>query len=127
MTPELICQALASVRAPLSDEKATQAALETALVAAFGEDNVIREARLSPGDVPDFMVGPGIRFGLCPAVAVEVKIKGAEKRAIYRQLERYAKHPFVTGLVLATGVSMGLPAFIEDTPAYQVNLARGWI
>lgn len=112
-----ICRVIANVRADVTCEKRTQADIETALVAAFG-DLVKREHRLAPGDIPDFMIG---------GVVVEVKIKGAVKRSVYRQLERYGKHDCVTAIVLASSLAMGLPAFISDTPAYFVSLGRGWL
>lgn len=112
-----ICRVIASVRADLSCEKGTQADIEVALVAAFG-DQVKREYRLAAGDIPDFMIG---------GVVVEVKIKGAVKRSVFRQLERYAEHDCVTAIVLASSLAMGLPAFICDTPAYFVSLGRGWL
>lgn len=77
-----------------------------------------REVRLSAADVVDF---------LSDGFAIEVKLHGARKKAVYRQLCRYAKHPSVTALVLASSLSMGLPAQIEGKDAYFVKLGEGWL
>lgn len=123
-----VCRAIAAGRIPLSTEKETQAAIDLLLLNAFGEDNVRREARLSPRDVPDFLVGERVnRPGDWPGVAVEVKIKGGQKAAIWRQLERYAAHPQVTELVLATANAMGLPETCGGKPIYYLSLGRAWL
>ncbi|MCA0214739.1 MAG: hypothetical protein LCH79_16370 [Proteobacteria bacterium] len=102
-------------RLPLSNEKATQAALAELLKAAGIEHE--RECRLSGKDIPDFMIG---------GLAVELKIKGG-KMDIYRQLKRYAEHDRVTRLLLVTGVAMGLPGDILNKPATMASLSRGWL
>lgn len=102
-------------RLPLSNEKATQAALADLLTAAGIEYE--RECRLSGKDIPDFMIG---------GLAVELKIKGG-KMDIYRQLKRYAEHDRVTRLLLVTGVAMGLPDDILNKPATMASLSRGWL
>lgn len=117
ISPAAVCEAIASVRVNLSRETQTQADIEAELVRRFG-DRVRREHSLSPGDRPDFMV---------EGVVVEVKIRGAQKRSIFRQLTRYAEHDAVTALILASGVSMGLPEAINGKPCYFVSLGRGWL
>jgi len=106
---------LNSYRWPLSDEKVLQAEIARAFQAQ--DITFRREVYLGPGDIVDFMVGD---------VAVEVKIKGA-KRAIYRQLERYAAHDAVGAILLATNVPMGLPEHINGKPVSIAALGRGWL
>lgn len=102
-------------RCPLTEEKLTQAALETVFLEA-GLD-VKREYRLSKSDIPDFYIG---------GIVVEVKIKGA-RAAIGRQIQRYAAHKSVTGILLATSVSMLLPSRINNKPARTASLGRAWL
>lgn len=72
-----------------------------------------REHRLAPGERLDFLVAGKI--------AVELKIR-AQRKSIYRQLERYAKHDAVTGLILVTASALGMPKEIEGKPIYVVQL-----
>lgn len=116
-TAELICRVIASARYDLSNEKGTQSDMHKLLVSYFG-DQVRREHRLGDGDIPDFMIGD---------VVVEVKIKGAVKRSVFRQLERYAAYPDVKAVVLASSLAMGLPDTINGKPAWFVSLGRGWL
>lgn len=107
---------LQSNRFPLTDEKRTQSEIEATLLAAGIAFE--REVRLSSKDIVDFMVEGGI--------AVEIKIKG-QARSIYRQLMRYAEHPAVEQILLATSVSMHLPSTIEGKPAKVASLSQGWL
>jgi hypothetical protein len=113
---ETVLTVIRNTRLDLSDEKRTQADLAHALTAqgiAFE-----REVRLSAADIPDFMVGD---------IAIEVKIRGARKMDIYRQLVRYAKHERVGSLILATNMTMGLPEQLEGKPVFFVALGRAWL
>lgn len=112
---EPLCRAIGAARLPLSFEKATQAALETALTDAGYQYR--REVPLGGGDVVDFLVGP---------IAIELKVKGHAKQ-IYRQLLRYASHPEVEALVLLTARAMHLPATLEGKPARIVSLGKAWL
>ncbi|MGJ5149849.1 hypothetical protein [Bradyrhizobium sp. HKCCYLR1023] len=107
---------------PLSDEKVLQTEMH-ALLRREGFD-AGREVRLDAGDIVDFMIFDGdvVLSGL----AIEVKIKG-QRRAIYRQLERYCGHPRVSGILLATNVAMSLPATIGGKPARVAQLGRAWL
>lgn len=100
----------------LKDEKSVQASIETVLN-SYGIDHK-REVRLSAEDIVDFMLPGGI--------AVEVKIKG-QKRAIFRQCERYCTHEQVRVLVLMTATTMGFPSIIKGKPTYYVSLGRSWL
>lgn len=113
---QTIIQLLRSSTIDLSNEKRAQADVEKVLTLsgiAFQ-----REVRLSPEDVVDFLVD---------GVAMELKLKGAKKMEVYRQLCRYAKHPSVTALLLASNLSMGLPGVIEGKDAYFVKLGEAWL
>lgn len=101
---------------PLHDEKRAQADLAQAL-----EESGIayeREVVLATGDVVDFMLADG--------VALEVKLR-APKRAIYRQLTRYARHAPVAGIILASNTAMGLPESINGKPVAIMSLGAGWL
>lgn len=102
----------------LSTEKHLQAGIEQ----AFTESGIVfeREKRLSARDIPDFLVQGG--------VVVECKIhKKARKIDVYKQLVRYADHPDVSAVVLASNSVMGLPDEIHGKPVFAASLSRGWI
>jgi hypothetical protein len=95
----------------------TEAALQEAIGEALREWRICfdREWRLGPRDRIDFFAEGGI--------GIEAKIR-CGKRAIYRQLERYAQHPQIAALVLVTGTALGLPPSIADKPLFFVSLGR---
>ena len=107
---------LRAARLDLSDEKRSQADFEQVLILAGIPFQ--REVRLSASDIVDFMV---------EGIAVELKLRGARKKDVFRQLRRYALHPSVSAIVLASNLSMGLPAEIEGKPAYFVKLGEAWL
>lgn len=72
---------------------------------------VAREVRLTPRDRIDLLAGD---------VGIEVKVKGA--RVPLRQLQRYAAHPRVAGLLLVTTRAAELPPTIGGKPAGVVSL-----
>jgi hypothetical protein len=105
-----------AARVDLTSEKRAQADLELDFARAgidFG-----REVRLTGSDIVDFLVG---------GLAIEVKLHGARKKEVYRQLRRYARHPAVDALLLASNLSMGLPPRIEGKDAYFVKLGEAWL
>ncbi|RRJ54856.1 hypothetical protein EHV15_35370 [Paenibacillus oralis] len=106
-------------RFSVAQEKQTQYEVEQFMLHA----NVAfeREKRLSAQDIPDFYIPS--KYG---CIVLEVKNRYS-KRAIYRQLERYAVHENVKGLILLTGTSMHLPGIINDKPAIVVSLGAGWL
>lgn len=104
-------------RLDLSTEKRLQADLADALERAGIPFE--REKHLSDRDIPDFLVDGG--------VAIECKMRGARKMNIYRQLYRYAEHPEVRAIIMASNVSMGLPPAINGKPVYSARLSRGWL
>lgn len=107
------------LRLDMALEKRAQADLESALQAAGLEFE--REKPLSKSDIPDFLVKvEGI------TVALELKTR-AQRKAIFRQLERYAEHGSVDCLLLMTGTAMGLPSAINGKPAAVVSMGGGWL
>jgi hypothetical protein len=100
----------------LSNEMVTQA--RVAQILSEAGFSFAKEFRFNGEDIVDFLVDGRI--------AVEIKIKG-NRKAIYRQLERYSKHERVTSVVLLTAISMGLPMDINGKPAYVGSLSRGWL
>lgn len=102
-----------------TQEKLTQMEVERFL--ASEGIHFEREKHLSDRDIPDFLIKT--QFG---NVVLEVKTR-CPRKAIYRQLERYAGHQVVNGLILLTGTSMGLPPQIKGKPSIVVSLGAGWL
>lgn len=113
-----IIKLLHSQRVDLSSEKRAQNDIEAVLV-QHGISHV-REYRLSDRDILDFFLAES-------GLGIEVKIKGAAKMAVFRQLERYAAHDAVRSLLLVTNLSMGLPPEIGGKPAHYASLGRAWL
>jgi hypothetical protein len=105
-------------RFDLTTEKAAQAEIETVLQDAKVE--FTREKRLSGRDIPDFFV-PAL------GLAIEVKMKGAGKMKVYRQLERYAEHDTVQAILLVSNLAMGLPPTINGKPTHFLSLGAAWL
>lgn len=105
-------------RFDLTSEKATQAGIEVVLTAHDVE--FTREKRLTGRDIPDFFVSA---LGL----AIEVKMKGAGKMNVFRQLERYASHEAVQTILLVTNLAMGLPPAINGKPTHYLSLGSAWL
>lgn len=111
-----IANAIEIARIQTSTETLAQDCIAGAL--ELGGWSPQREVKLDAASRPDFMVR---------GVAIEVKVKG-EKRAIWRQVERYATHPRVDAIVLATSVPFprDLPA-VNGKPVILASLSRGWL
>jgi hypothetical protein len=100
------------LRLRVGNEAGMQLSIEEALnEAGFANE---REYRLSAADRIDFMIG---------SVGLEAKTR-CNKRAIFRQLERYAQHYAIEALILVTGTAIGLPAAINGKPVYLVATGR---
>lgn len=110
---------LSRQRLKTSDEKSAQADLADLLEDAGYEFE--REKRLSDKDIPDFVVKLGVK-----QVVVELKIK-AQRKSIYRQLERYAQHSTIDALILYTATAMHLPEKIIEKPAFVASMGAGWL
>ena len=64
---------------------------------------------------------------LADGVGVEVKVKGA-RRAIWRQVGRYAAHPCIHAVVVATSVALPRDlGRVEGKPILVASLSRGWL
>lgn len=94
----------------------TEACLQTALWHYLSDldAEVDREVRLAPGERIDFMVDD---------IGIEAKVK-CGRRAIYRQLQRYAEKDRINALILITGTALGLPPTINGKPVFYVSLGR---
>lgn len=103
-------------RIPVSTEAVAQEAIETALTQA----NVAFQAQK--------VLGPKDRLDVfSDGIAIEIKVKGG-RTAIFRQLERYAEHPEVQGIILATGAAWPFQAGeIGGKPFRLVSLGMGWL
>lgn len=121
----LVYALLSSGKFDLTAEKATQAAIETLLLQHIPADQVSREHRLGPGDIPDFLLGG----------AIVVEVKGPKHRPgpTFRQLARYVAYPQVRYVILATAKAMRAPIALLDpasgrrVPVTMVNLGRAWL
>jgi len=117
MTSQEFLLMFKSVRLELGTEKKCQASIE----AKLKKENVsyLRESFLDEKQLnqPDFMIG-----GLC----IEVKIKG-DKKAIYKQLERYAAFNQVKEIVLVTNKAAALPKFINNKLITILNIGKAWL
>jgi hypothetical protein len=121
-TPSLevtVLELLQSGRYSLNNEKETQAQVGARLRDTLEGVLVESEKRLSARDIPDFLVDGKI--------AIEVKLRGWQKKEIFKQLTRYAKHDVVECIILVTNVSLGLPTEIEGKPVYYVSMGRAWL
>lgn len=113
-----IAQALAAGQFDLNDEKDCQAQIQTWLSERLPGVEILREHRLSPADIPDFLIG---------GVAVEIKMNSARPASILRQLERYADHSQVEALVLVTNRAVFLRPTVRGKPLLVVPLGRAWL
>ena len=94
-------------RLDLSSEKRLQEDLAAALERS--QIQYEREKRLTAADIPDFFLQGGM--------VIECKMRGkARNLDVYQQLNRYAKHDAVTVIILATNLSIGLPASLCGKP-----------
>ncbi|MBI1405691.1 MAG: hypothetical protein GC145_06150 [Caulobacter sp.] len=120
ITPSELRSLLAGGRFDLSREALTQADIETWLAARLPLGCLLeREVRLGPRDRPDFMVDGRL--------AIEVKIKHQQRRAIWRQVERYVAHDRVEAVVLASNVAMGGDTVLNGKPVLVLGLGAAWL
>lgn len=100
------------------DEKICQVQIESFLT--MHEACYIREARIGNGYVDFFF----------PRSGLVLEIKACKKwnaREVYRQCERYCSDDKVTGLVLATGRSQGMPPEIAGKPVRVLSLGASFL
>lgn len=110
-----ICKVIQGYKFTLASEEALKAEMADALI-AHGV-NVLKEHVLNKENRLDFFF-----HGL----AVEVKIKG-QRRAIFKQCERYCSFDEVKGLLLITNKAMALPEKINGKPCFVFRLGKSWL
>lgn len=121
MTPRPMptAKSLSDVLGEYSYRFANEIELQDGIARVLGLAHVTfeREVRLTPKERIDFIVGEGI--------GVEVKIAGAFADVI-RQMQRYAEHPRITALVLATTCMRHdhVPLSLVGKPCTTIYLAR---
>lgn len=111
VTVEAVVKRLRAARYRVSTELDLHQSITDALAGLPFE----HEMRLTPGERIDFLIAG--RIGL------EAKVR-CPKRAIYRQLERYASLPSIDSLILITATAIGLPAQICGKPVFLVSLGK---
>lgn len=107
-------------RLAMKDEKIAQQQMEERLLAAGYSFQ--REHRLSPNDIPDFLIS--IPDGW--SIVLEMKTR-AKRMQVYRQLERYSLHENVHGILLLSATAMILPEEINGKPAARASMGSAWI
>lgn len=114
---ESVVRAIHAHRFDLSTEKRLQEDVWGVLKKAFPLAE--REYRLCLEDIPDFFID---------GIVVECKVRhSGSKMSIFRQLQRYAKHESVKAVILASNVSMTLPAEAYGKRLVMASLSRGWM
>lgn len=126
-----VAATLRSGRFDLTTEAAMQRDIAALLTDEWGEADLegragwCREYRLSAEDRPDFVLQRGGADG--GLIAIEAKHRRARPTQVLRQLARYAAHPEVVALVLASGVPMTTPAELGGKPLAYVGLGGAWL
>jgi hypothetical protein len=113
---ERLISLIGSARLDLS----TEGAVQRGLGRLFEEEGIPYQAEvvLAPSDRIDFLIGP---------VGIEVKI-GHPRRAILRQLERYARSDRIDTLLLVSSAPFPSAGFeMGGKPVRVVNLSTGWL
>jgi len=113
---ERLIALISSARLDLS----TEGAVQRGLARLLREERVPYEAEvvLAPSDRIDFVIG---------RVGIEVKI-GQSRRAILRQLERYAASDRVDAILLVSSAPFPSSGFeLNGKPVHIVSLSTGWL
>lgn len=105
---------------PLEDEKRLQEALLPVFEAQLGRTfDVVREYRIGPGSIIDFaFIGRDWVFGL------EVKTRTRAKRAVLRQVDRYAQTGVLDHLFVLTATALGLPRQLAGISVDEISLGE---
>ena len=119
--PSILARRIAVLIERTAIDITTELAAQRAIREALERDglDVACEVPLNRRDRIDLLAGP---------VGIEVKIRGGARRAIFRQLERYAENDEVQALVLASGG--GWPRAIDEVkgkPLLFASLSVGWL
>lgn len=121
-----IAAALEAVRLPSDTEARLQAAIGEALTAAGIEH--ARELVLGPSERYDHL-NDRVDFAVERAgieIGIEAKIGGA-RRSVWRQLESYARHDRLHGIILVGAVAMPDLRTIQRKPFRHVSIGRSWL
>lgn len=102
----------------LADEKVLQEEIYKVLCGKLPIEEIKKEHFFNTLNKVDFF--------LFDSIAVEVKING-QKRAIYKQCERYCGFEEVKELLLVTNVAMGFPEQINGKDCYVLSLGKAWL
>ena len=119
--PFILARRIAGLIERTAVDVTTEVAAQRTIREALERDgiDVAAEVQLSRRDRIDLLAGP---------VGIEVKIRGGTRRAIFRQLARYAESEEVQALVLASGG--GWPRAIDEVkgkPLLFASLSVGWL
>ena len=105
---------------PLEDEKRLQEVLLPEFEAQVSLScDVVREYRIGPGSIIDFaFIGRDWVFGL------EVKTRTRAKRAVLRQVERYAQTGVLDHLFVLAATALGLPRQLAGIGVDEISLGE---
>lgn len=113
-----VVEAISAFRYRFANEDELQQGIDRALRAHLADACVIREHHLGRADRPDFFLRD-------LGIAVEVKVAGSRMEVV-RQLQRYALHDEVRGVVLVTTRTCHeMPADLCGKPVAVVRPSRG--
>ncbi|MCB1424109.1 MAG: hypothetical protein KDJ69_16935 [Nitratireductor sp.] len=130
-----IASLIEAARVPLSTEEAAQAALHELFKGMVPDrlEAVEREYRVDAANRIDFLlVAKPHQSRLVPRtwprrIGVEVKINKGSARAIYRQIERYAKTGCFDALLIVKNRAFSLPQEVCGVPVAAASLGKGWL
>lgn len=109
---------LKSKRFQLFTEKVLQLEIMELLSNHFKPEEIQKEFVLDTHSIIDFL--------LFENVGIEVKMNG-QKKAIYKQCERYCSFPTIQYLILITSKAIGMPESINGKPVLSINISRAWL
>jgi len=117
MTAETVLTALASIRAPQTQDEYDLHGL-TAEALQNAEIEFRHEAPLAPRCRIDF---------LCDSVGIEIKRGRPDRIPVEKQLRRYAETGKLSAVILLSEKTLpSLPGFIAGVPIYPVSLFKLW-
>jgi hypothetical protein len=78
----------------------------------------IKEYRLGRGSRVDFLTSNGI--------AIEIKKGKPNKASVHNQLQRYAEHEEIQGIILVVETSLTVPGIVAGKPCRTLGLQKLW-
>lgn len=112
-----IINSLRNVKFKWNTEKELQLQIYNLLKEKFPLYEISKEYILDEENIIDFLI---------EGIGIEVKIKG-QRRAIYKQCERYCSFEKVSTLILVTAATMGFPKEMNGKDCYIFNLNKAWL